>query len=324
MSNTCLVIGCSGQDGSLICQSLINHGHNVIGTTRKTKEYISSPENHEKLGIAGKLITQSVAIEDLDDVVNLLKNIQPDHIYNFSAQSSVGLSFHLPNDTQRSIVDATSNLLEACRIIKYKGKIFFSGSSEIFGETQHAANIKSNIGIYSPYAASKYQSLIHTRMYREIYGINAITGIFFNHESYLRNENFVTQKIIRGAIACSKNKNHQIKLGNIEIARDWGWAEEFMEGVQIMMNSNKIEDQIICTGKLTTLKEFIKITFDKLGLDWKDHIFSDKKLFRNSDIKQSFGDPQKMEKDLGWKAKVSINEIIEKLINYHLNIDQPY
>tara|TARA_B100000902_G_scaffold141584_1_gene139364 strand:- start:48 stop:533 length:486 start_codon:yes stop_codon:yes gene_type:complete len=155
-------------------------------------------------------------------------------------------------------------------------------------------------------------------MYKEIYGIKTITGIFFNHESYLRNENFVTQKIINGAIECSKNKKHKLILGNLEIARDWGWAEEFMEGVKIIMNSNKIEDQIICTGKLTTLKEFIRVTFNKLNLDWQNHIISDNKLFRQSDIKKSYGNPEKLEKDLGWTAKVTIEETIERLIKNNL------
>ena len=201
MGKTCLVFGCSGQDGSLICKSLIESGHKVIAITRKTSQNIFDPKNHQKLGIDGKLDIQSISMENLEDTVELLKKSQPEHIYNFSAQSSVGLSFDLPKDTQKSIVDATSNLLEACRIIQYEGKIFFSGSSEIFGETLQPATLESNIKIHSPYGAAKYQSLILARMYKEIYGIKAITGIFFSHESYLRNENFVTQKIINGANA---------------------------------------------------------------------------------------------------------------------------
>ncbi len=321
MGKTSLIIGCSGQDGSILCKSLLESGQEVIGTSRKN---VSEHKNHQTIGIAGAVDIQCVSMENLAEVVNLLKRIQPEHIYNFAAQSSVGLSFQLPHETQTAIVNTTTNILEACRLVGYEGKVFFSGSGEIFGETQQAANLGSNINIKSPYSASKYQSLILSQLYKESYGINAITGIFFNHESHLRDTKFVTQKIINGAIECTKNKNHKLILGNLEISRDWGWAEDYMEGVQIMMNSNNIEDQIICTGKLTTLKEFIKITFDKFGLDWRDHVISDKRFFRQSEIKKSYGDPAKMEKDLGWKAKTDIKEIIEKLINLHPRLNEIY
>ena len=315
MSKTCIVIGCSGQDGALLCKSLLKSGQKVIGISR---EDISKPENHKKIGIAGQIPIYSVSLQNSQDILAFLKKVQPEHIYNFSAQSSVGLSFEHPKETQRSIVNATSNLLEACRNTNYEGKIFFSGSSEIYGDTPKPAHLESTINIKSPYAGAKYQSLILARLYKEVYGIKAITGIFFNHESFLRNKNFVTQKIILGAIECTKNKNKKVRLGNIEIARDWGCAEEFMEGVQIIMNSNKIEDQIVCTGKLTSLKKFIEITFDLLGLDWRSHIISDKKLFRRSDIKVSYGDPKKLEEDLGWKPKIDLKTTIKNLIDCNL------
>ena len=315
MSKTCIVIGCSGQDGALLCKSLLKSGQKVIGISR---EDISKPENHKKIGIAGQIPIYSVSLQNSKDILAILNKVEPEHIYNFSAQSSVGLSFEHPKETQRSIVNATSNLLEACRNTNFEGKIFFSGSSEIYGDTPKPAQIDSTINIKSPYAAAKYQSLILARLYKEVYGIKAITGILFNHESFLRNKNFVTQKIILGAIECTKNKNKKVRLGNIEIARDWGCAEEFMEGVQIIMNSNKIEDQIVCTGKLTSLKKFIEITFDLLGLDWRSHIISDKKLFRRSDIKVSYGDPKKLEEDLGWKPKIDLKTTIKTLIDCNL------
>ena len=315
MSKTYMVIGCTGQDGALLCKSLLQKGKNVIGTSRKN---ISEPENHKKLEIAGQVPIYSVSLQNSIEILELINKVQPEHIYNFSAQSSVGSSFENPKETHNSIVAATSNLLEACRDIKYEGKIFFSGSGDIFGDTHHPAQLKSRINIKSPYAAAKYQSLILTKLYKEIYGIQAITGIFFNHESFLRNKNFVTQKIILGAIECSRNKNKKITLGNIDIARDWGCAEEFMEGVQIIMNSNKIEDQVICRGKLTSLKEFIQITFDILGLDWQPHITTDKKFLRKSDIKVSYGDPDKLEIDLGWKPKIDLKNTIKKLIEFNL------
>ena len=143
--------------------------------------------------------------------------------------------------------------------------------------------------------------------------------MLFNHESPFRNKDFVTQKIISGALECSHNNNHKVKLGNLDISRDWGWAEEYVEGMQIINRTKKKKDYIICTGRLTSLKDFIRITFQKLDLDWENYIISDPKVFRKKDIKQSHGDPQAMEKELNWKAKVHVEEIIEKLINFRLD-----
>tara|TARA_B100001250_G_C19413626_1_gene620139 strand:- start:98 stop:580 length:483 start_codon:yes stop_codon:yes gene_type:complete len=157
------------------------------------------------------------------------------------------------------------------------------------------------------------------KLYRDLHDLKCITGILFNHESPLRSKNFVTQKIITEALLCSKNKSHKVKLGNIHIERDWGWAEEFVNGYQIMNRSSHLKDQILCTGKATKLKKFVNIVFQKLNLNWRDHVVIEPDFFRKGEIKKSYGDPYQMKNDLNWEAKVSLETIIEKLIEFKIH-----
>ena len=310
-----LVIGSRGQDGSLISKSLLSKNYKVIGVARQKTE---PSETQLRLGIEKDMIQVKGDITNPKDIDNLISKYQPDVIYNFAAQSSVGKSFSCPQETIESIVKGTLNVLETAKNLNFQGKVFFAGSSEIFGETKKAATLNSLHNPQSPYAIAKQTSFNLVKLYREQYGINCISGILFNHESPNRSDNFVTQKIVSGAINCSRDQSHEITLGNLDISRDWGWAEEYVEGIQLITNSNKVKDHIICTGTLTTLKRFIEITFNKLDLNWKDHIKSSKKLFRKSDILRSYGNPSQLKKDLNWKPIINIEEIIEKLIEGYI------
>tara|TARA_B100000700_G_scaffold181361_1_gene200076 strand:+ start:24316 stop:25275 length:960 start_codon:yes stop_codon:yes gene_type:complete len=311
-----LILGCKGQDGSLLCHSLLNKGYRVVGTSRS--EYVSA-SNLSSLGIEKDVEVKKIEITDFIEIKKIIEKEKPQEIYNLAAQSSVGASFSQPIETSESIVMGTVSLLEAAKKSNYTGKIFFSGSGDIFGNTEKAAVISDTQKPNSPYAIGKQCSLNLVKFYREVYGINCLTGILFNHESPFRNSNYVTHKIIHGAIECYLKKKEKIYLGNINIARDWGWAEEYVEAMQLMLSSKISKDQVICTGILTTLKEFIEITFKKLNLDYRNHLISDPQLFRETDIKISYGNPQGIEKDLGWKATVKIDEIIDRLIKSKLD-----
>ena len=315
MRSKAIVIGCSGQDGSYLIKYLLSRDYEVVGTSRSKKKIY---QNHNDLCINGKFFIKVVDPTNLNELKELISQENACEIYNFSAQSSVGYSFANPIETQQSISLATISILEACKQLNFKGNIFFAGSSEIYGETQHPATVHSKISPKSPYAISKVESFFLVKLYREIYNLNAVTGILFPHESPLRNNKFITQKIISGAIKCSKDKNHKISIGNIEVERDWGWAEEYVEGIYLMTNSQKIQDQIICTGESTKLSDFINITFKKMNLNWKDHIIFDRSLMRGKDIRKSVGNPMQMNKDINWKADLKIEGIIEKLIEKKL------
>ena len=313
---TALVIGSRGQDGALISRSLLTKNYKVVGLAKERKKPSIS---QIQLNIHQDVVEILGNVTDLESIYNAISKHQPDEIYNLAAQSSVGKSFLSPKETIESIVNGTTNILEVARNLNYLGRIFFAGSSEIFGETKiAAATISHSHSPRNPYAIAKQTSFNLVKFYREIYGLKCVTGVLFNHESPYRSEKYVTQKIILGAIKCMKNKSHKINLGNIDIARDWGWAQEYMEGVQLINNSKIIKDYIICTGTLTTLKDFIELTFSKLNLNWQDHIESNNKLKRDSDILISYGNPEELKNDLKWAPKIKVEEIIDKLIEHKI------
>jgi len=165
---------------------------------------------------------------------------------------------------------------------------------------------------------AKYQTYEMVKLYRDFYNLNAVTGILFNHESYLRNEQFVSHKIIKSAIESSQDKRKKFKFGNLNISRDWGWAEEYVEAMQVIARAKNLQDQIICTGKATTLKDFLDKTFKLLNLNWQDHIEIDKNLKRKNDVSKNYGDPRLLFKVHNWKAEISIDEIICKLLNQQM------
>ena len=316
---TSLVLGCSGQDGALLSLSLLKQNYEVIGTARKIdNNKLLKIDNHLILGIEKDIKVVNCDITNSHEICNLIEKYKPNEVYNLAAQSSVGKSFAYPQETLKSIVEVTLNLLEVCRKINYDGNLFFAGSSEIFGHTNSRATIKHKQKPVSPYGIAKQTSLNLVKLYRDMHNLNCITGILFNHESPLRSKNFVTQKIISEALLCNQNKSHKLKLGNIDIERDWGWAEEFVDGFQLMNRALNLKDQILCTGKATKLKTFVNIVFKKLNLNWRDHVVIDPDYFRKSEIKKSYGDPHQIKNDLNWEAKVNLETIIEKLIESNL------
>ena len=309
------MLGAKGQDGALICKSLLKKNYEVIGLSKQNSSQATSLK---KLGIDKDIDLKVGDVKDYTMIEHLINKYEPREIYNLAGQSSVGKSFYRPQETAESIINGTLNILEIARKMNYEGKIFFAGSSEMFGTTTHAANINHPQNPISPYAISKQTSFKLVKFYRENFNLNCVTGVLFNHESQLRNSNFVTHKIIEGAINAKKDKNNKVKLGNVNIKRDWGWAEEYVEAMQIILNCNQNNDYVICTGILTSLIDFIDITYSKLNLNWEDRVVIDNKLKRKDDISQSFGDPKPLEKDLKWKAKFSIDKIIAALLESKL------
>ena len=315
-SKKALVLGPRGQDGTLICKSLLQKNYEVIGLSHQKSSSHSISQNISEIDKEIKL--EIGDIKSYTTIKNLINRYQPQEIYNLAGQSSVGKSFLIPKETAESIINGTLNILEVARYLNFRGKIFFAGSGEMFGSTEVAADINYPQNPVSPYGICKQTSFKLVKFYRENFNLNCVTGVLFNHESHLRNENFVTQKIISGAISAQKNKNHKLKLGNIDIRRDWGWAEEYVEAMQILLKNSDNQDHIICTGKLTSLLEFIDITFNKLNLNWEDHVMIDESLKRKNEIPKSFGNPKPLEKMLKWKAKSNIDEIITKLLEHRM------
>ena len=312
MSTHALVFGCTGQDGALLCHSLLKQGVEVVGVSRSSNPNLST---HRRLSIEGDFEITTADISDFREILELISRYSPNEIYNLAAQSSVGLSFRQPVDTFNSIINGTINLLEVARFADYHGRIYFAGSSEIFGNTYEPATIKTQRQPLSPYAIAKDASLNTVQVYRQAYGLKCVTGVLFNHESPFRSPTFVTRKIIDGALRCQHDSQYQLRLGDLSVARDWGWAEEYVEAMQLLLRADNLSDQVICTGRMVTLEYFVQRVFEELGLYWKDHVVLEDSLRRPSEILQSVGDPGPMAEEHGWRAQRDVDQVIQSLID---------
>jgi len=316
-----LICGISGQDGAYLGQLLLEKGYEVFGGSRNAQS--GSFRNLETLNIKKDIQLISVNITDFRNTLQSISKIKPTEIYNLSGQSSVGLSFEQPVETLESIGLGNLNLLEAIRFTELPIKLYNAGSSECFGDTLgEPADELTAFRPRSPYAVAKATAFWQLANYREAYKLHACTGILYNHESPLRKENFVTRKIISTACRIHKGSNEKLYLGNIDISRDWGWAPEYVEAMWLMMQQEQADDFIIATGKTHSLEEFISLAFSKLQLNWKDHVSTDPDLVRLTDLRYGKANPQKAERILGWKARVSFEEIIERIIEAELQGQQ--
>lgn len=317
MIKKALIIGISGQDGAFLAKYLLDKNYLVYGTSRD--KYRSSFNNLSKLNILKHITIFSMSIIDFRSIVQLFLELKPDEVYNLSGQSSVGLSYEMPFDTHESISSGTLNILEIIRLFKFNLKYYNASSSECFGDTQGIrANENTPFKPKSPYGVAKSSAFWQVSNYREAYDLFACSGILFNHESYFRPNRFVTQKIILSAIKIYNKKQDFLKIGNINISRDWGWAPEYVEAMHLILQQDKADDFIIATGTTISLKEFIKITFDYFNVDYKNYILHDENLLRPSDILVSKADNTKAKKLLGWKPKTKIKDIIGRMIEYQL------
>lgn len=312
-----LICGISGQDGAYLAQFLLNKGYQVIGASRDAQ--MSSFANLTRLGIRDRVRTISLAITDFRSVLQGIQQVQPDEIYNLAGQSSVGLSFEQPVETMESVSIGVLNLLEAIRFIGGSIKLYNAGSSEVFGDTSGAAATEDTpFHPQSPYAVAKASAHWIVANYRDAYGLFACTGILFNHESPLRPPRFVTQKIISTACRIASGSDELLKLGNIAIARDWGWAPEYVDAMWRMLQLEKPQDFVVATGVTRKLMEFIALAFAMLHLDWRDHVQFDQTLFRPTDIKEGRGNPEKAKIILNWQAKYRLDDIVRMMIEAEL------
>ncbi len=314
MNKRALICGVSGQDGSYLAKLLLSKGYSVFGTSRDAQgSYFS---NLKKLGIKKEIEYISMDPEDFRSVLVAIKKSRPDELYFLAGQSSVGLSFEQPAETIKSFTLGVLNVLEACKMMEYQIRIYHAGSSEAFGDTNgEAASIKTPFKPRSPYALAKASSFWLVDNYREAYGLFACTGILFNHESPLRPERFVTQKIIQTAKRISSGSKEKLNLGRMDISRDWGWAEEYVEAMWLMLQQDEVMDHVIATGNTHSLKEFVELSFSSLGLNWEDHVIQNPNLVRPTDLLISRADPLSAEIHLGWKAKFGLKEVIEGMLN---------
>ena len=310
---TALICGISGQDGAYLARLLLQKGYAVCGTSRDAQ--VSSFKNLVTLGIRDQVKLESMALGDFRSVLQTLTKIQPDEIYNLAGQSSVGLSFEQPVETLESIATGTLNLLEAIRFLNQPMRFYNAGSSECFGNTQgEAADEMTPFRPRSPYGVAKATAFWEVANYREAYEIFCCSGILFNHESPLRPERFVTRKIVKAAVAIAAGGAEKLRLGNIAVARDWGWAPEYVEAMWLMLQQAVPDDYVIATGASYKLEAFIETIFATLGLDWRDHVETDESLLRPSEIMKGQGNPTKAKDRLGWQAAYQMPDVARMMV----------
>jgi GDPmannose 4,6-dehydratase len=312
MTKTALIAGITGQDGAYLARHLLETGYRVVGSSRDAQS--SDTTRLRRLGIHDDIELISLAPNDFRSVLKALSSIEPTELYNLAGQTSVGLSFEQPVECMESIASGTLNFLEVLRYLKSPTRLFSAGSSECFGDTQQQpANETTAFHPRSPYAVAKSTAFWQVANYREAYGIYCCTGILANHESPLRPKRFVTQKIIDGVRRIKLGETQELRLGNLEIWRDWGWAPEYVMAMHRMLQAPVAKDYLIASGNTTSLREFVRMAFAAAGLVAEPYLTSDETLLRPNDLKYSFMDSSLISKELGWKAQILPNEIVERM-----------
>jgi GDPmannose 4,6-dehydratase len=310
-----LVCGIGGQDGAYLSALLLSEGYEVVGTSRDAS--IVNRAGLRLLGIADKVRVVSMASNDFRSVFQTLSRISPDEIYNLAGQTSVGLSFEQPVEAIESIAIGTLNLLEAIRFMSKPARFYSAGTSECFGDTgAQVANEQTPFRPRSPYAVAKACAHNLVANYRESYKMHACTGILFNHESPLRPERFVTQKIIQSAAKIAAGSPETLSLGNLCICRDWGWAPDYVQAMWMMLQSETPQDYVIASGRTVSLEYFVEKSFAFFDLDWRKHVVIDESLLRPSDITYGAADPSLAEKVLGWTSKYKVEEVIDAMCRH--------
>jgi GDPmannose 4,6-dehydratase len=313
MTKRALICGISGQDGSYLAKLLLEKGFEVWGGSRDAEA--AEFKNLKQLRVFNSVRLLSLNLRDIGTIIGLLRKVQPSEVFSLAGQSSVALSFDQPVETFESISLGTVNLLEAIRLTDPSIRFYNASSTECFGDTGHlAANEATQFHPRSPYAVAKASAYWTVVNYREAYGMFACNGILSNHDSPLRPMRFVTRKIIHAVASLAIGKESRLSLGNLDIERDWGWAPEYVEAISLMLEHPYAQDFIIATGHSHTLTEFVDVAFDLIGKQWREFVTSTESLRRPTDIQKSKVDPSKAKNQLGWRAKVHMEQVISFML----------
>jgi GDPmannose 4,6-dehydratase len=319
---TAVICGIGGQDGAYLAKHLLGLGYTVVGTSRDAQA--NRFAGLERLGVRDRVTLVSMSPIDFRSAFQVLQRAEPDEIYNLAGQSSVGLSFDQPVETFESIVVGTLNLLEAIRMLARPIRLYNAGSSEMFGNSgREPANERTVLRPRSPYGIAKATSFWQIAQYREAYGIRAATGILFNHESPLRPERFVTQKIVAAACRIARGEQQTVSLGDLSVHRDWGWAPEYVVAMHRMLQLDTLEDFVIATGHTHSLEEFVAAAFTAVGLDWRRHVVRDPRLVRPTEIDRGQADTTRASVRLGWTAAHRMPDVVGMMVEARLAAEPP-
>lgn len=312
MGKTALITGITGQDGSYLAEFLLSKGYKVFGMVRR-----SSSENFDRIEhIRDKVILRQGDLLDQLSLLNLIEESAPDEIYNLAAQSFVPTSWTKPLLTGEFTALGVTRMLEAMRAVKSKARFYQASSSEMFGMVQEVPQ-KESTPFYprSPYGVAKVYGHFITVNYRESYNMFAVSGILFNHESPRRGKEFVTRKVTDGVARIKVGLQTELKLGNLDAKRDWGFAGDYVRAMWLMLQQDKADDYVISTGETHSVQELVEVAFSHAGLDWKKHVKIDPAFIRPAEVDLLIGDASKAKKELGWVPEVSFEGLVKMMVD---------
>ncbi|BDB62241.1 GDP-mannose 4,6-dehydratase [Rhodococcus sp. RDE2] len=313
-----LITGITGQDGSYLAELLLSKGYEVHGLIRRSSTFNTSRIDHLYVDPHDPEARLFLHYGDLSDgarLVTLLSEIRPEEVYNLGAQSHVRVSFDEPEHTGNTTGIGSIRLLEAVRLAGLECKYYQASSSEMFGATPPPQNEETPFYPRSPYGAAKVYSYWVTKNYREAYGMFAVNGILFNHESPRRGETFVTRKITRAVARIKAGVEKNLYMGNLDAVRDWGYAPEYVEGMWRMLQADEPDDFVLATGEAYSVRDFLEVAFEHAGLNWEDHVKFDERYLRPTEVDALIGDAAKAQEKLGWKARVHTPELARIMVD---------
>jgi len=316
---TAIITGISGQDGSYLAELLLSKGYKVVGILRRH----SSPEHQtsrlDSYGLKNKINLVYGDVTDLPSLLRIFSEYEPDEIYNLAAQAHVKISFDQPSYTTDSIVFGTLNVLEAAKAVCPKAKIYLAGSSEMYGNQYDADGFRretTKMIPVSPYGCSKLYGYHLGQVYRKSYDMFICNGILFNHESPRRGLNFVTNKVVEGAVKIKKGLASSLALGNLNATRDWGHAKDYVKAMWLMLQADTADDYVCATGESRSIKQLCEYVFTKLDLDYEKYVTVDSKYFRPFELDDLKGDPSKANKILNWKRTYTFESMMDEMVHF--------
>ncbi len=312
---TALITGITGQDGSYLAEFLLSKGYQVVGMVRRSSTVTFERIHH----IQDDIIIAQGDLHDQSSLVSLIETYQPDEVYNLAAQSFVPTSWSQPVLTGEATALGVTRLLEAIRLVNPKIRFYQASSSEMFGKVREVPQ-RETTPFYprSPYGVAKVYGHMITVNYRESYELYAVSGILFNHESPRRGLEFVTRKITYGAARIKLGLANELRLGNLEARRDWGFAGDYVEGMWMMLQQAEAEDYVVGTGVTHSVREFCELAFAHLGLDYRQYVVQDPRFFRPAEVDLLVADPTKARQKLGWQPKISFEELVQMMVEADL------
>ncbi len=321
MTKKALITGITGQDGSYLAELLVGKGYEVHGIVRRVALEDAEHRLSRVAGIRSKIKLHAGSLESYASLHKILSLIKPDECYHLAAQSFVSYSFEDEFSTFGININGTHYLLSALKDCAPQCRFYFAGSSEMFGKVRETPQTEDTaFHPRSPYGISKVAGFDLTRNYREAYSMFAVNGILFNHESPRRGFEFVTRKISHGVARIKAGLSHELRLGNLEAKRDWGFAGDYVEAMWLMLQQEKPDDYVIATGETHSVREFVEAAFSYAELDWKKYVVTDPDFFRPAEVNLLLGNAGKAKRLLGWKPKVKFKELVKMMMDNDLNL----